>query len=954
MDTLRFFQRVLPSEGLYCIASFEGDNPAPRHGYFDSVEKLAQVALALNSRGQNTYYGISTFTEKRRKQEFVERTKVLAIDVDCGIGKNGKPKPFIDASEGAKALIAFVKDVGLPMPMIVSSGNGLHVYWILDTAVAPAQWKPLASALKAACLDKGFTPDIGVTGDSARILRPIGCVNPKGGKTAVLLRDADDVTYNQLWAVLEPFTHGSSYELPAQPTRNSTLLDNLAVKHEYQPANAERVVSGCQQIKWGAENQNDVSEPFWWKMMGIAAYCQEPVATAIAWSKDYEHFNESEVTTKIENWKNGATGPTLCEKFMLERPDGCKGCKFKDKIGSPARLGTQLAEVKSMAALVDPLATVVPVPKPFKRTTDGMKMVIDETDIDICKFDLYPVGYGKDEGLGYEVVRFMWNRPHVGWTELVMRQANLAQGSRDFSTTIADQGILLFNKSQTENFQMLLRSYMEELKQRRGLTNLYASMGWKSNYNEFVIGSSLIRRDSNGTITTEQVNLAQGVGKISEDMYGIKGELQEWVNFTRILDSADLKLHKFLIGFSFATPLLKVSGLKGLILSLYGKTGGGKTLGQYMMQSIWGNPDQLHFGGKFTQNSLFSRLSLHGNLPMTVDELTMLDREEAGDLIYWTSQGRDKARLNRSAEERATKEWATTMTVSTNESLHSMLYAGGHATDAKLARLLEFNVAPHPLFTKGSQVGRQIHAFLMNNYGTAGQEFVRHLMPLGVDGLKAMLDHAINEFPKKYGVSFSGDERFWEIGVVLADLGNQLAKEYGLIQYDYEDATEWALSELKSMKVSAATNRMDAFDALGEFINENMDATLTVMHTPGQKPMRDNNRPYIADILVRYDLFRRTYDGKFESGTVLVERTKLRKWLSTRGYDYKAFVQEFEVEGIIATPKSQKAYFGKDVGIKIPQCYVVGINLNHPRLLGILDDADQAVTDLTYGQLKAV
>jgi hypothetical protein len=954
MDTLRFFQRVLPSEGLYCIASFEGDNPAPRHGYFDSVEKLAQVALALNSRGQNTYYGISTFTEKRRKQEFVERTKVLAIDVDCGIGKNGKPKPFIDASEGAKALIAFVKDVGLPMPMIVSSGNGLHVYWILDAAVAPAQWKPLASALKAACLEKGFTPDIGVTGDSARILRPIGCVNPKGGKTAVLLRDAPDVTYNQLWAVLEPFTHGSSYELPAQPTRNNTLLDNLAVKHEYQPANAERVVSGCQQIKWGMENQNSVTEPFWWKMMGIAAYCQEPIATAIAWSKDYEHFNESEVTTKIENWKNGATGPTLCEKFMLERPDGCKGCKFKDKIGSPARLGTQLAEVKSVAALVDPLATVIPVPKPFKRTTDGMKMVIDETDIDVCKFDLYPVGYGKDEGLGYEVVRFMWNRPHVGWTELVMRQANLAQGSRDFSTTIADQGILLFNKSQTENFQMLLRSYMEELKQRRGLTNLYASMGWKSNYNEFVIGSSLIRRDSNGTITTEQVNLAQGVGKISEDMYGVKGDLQEWVNFTRILDSADLKLHKFLIGFSFATPLLKVSGLKGLILSLYGKTGGGKTLGQYMMQSVWGNPDRLHFGGKFTQNSLFSRLSLHGNLPMTVDELTMLDREEAGDLIYWTSQGRDKARLNRSAEERATKEWATTMTVSTNESLHSMLYAGGHATDAKLARLLEFNVAPHPLFTKGSQVGRQIHAFLMNNYGTVGQEFVRHLMPLGIDGLKAMLDHAINEFPKKYGVSFSGDERFWEIGVVLADLGNQLAKEYGLIQYDYEDATQWALGELKSMKVSAATNRMDAFDALGEFINENMDATLTVMHTPGQKPMRDNNRPYIADILVRYDLYRRTYDGKFESGTVLVERTKLRKWLSTRGYDYKAFVQEFETEGIIATPKSQKAYFGKDVGIKIPQCYVVGINLNHPRLLGILDDADQAVTDLTYGQLKAV
>jgi hypothetical protein len=124
MDTLSFFQRVLPSEGLYCIASFEGDNPAPRHGYFDSVEKLAQVAQALNDRGQNTYYAISTFTEKRRKQEFVERTKVLAIDVDCGIGKNGKAKPFADAKEGAQALVTFVKAVGQRATCLLDTDRG--------------------------------------------------------------------------------------------------------------------------------------------------------------------------------------------------------------------------------------------------------------------------------------------------------------------------------------------------------------------------------------------------------------------------------------------------------------------------------------------------------------------------------------------------------------------------------------------------------------------------------------------------------------------------------------------------------------------------------------------------------------------------------------------------------------------------------------------------------------
>ena len=955
MDTLSFLQRVLPTEGWYCVASFEGDNPKPRHGYFDSVDKLATVVTALNGRGMNTYYSISTFKEKRRLKENVQLTKVLAIDVDCGIGKNGKPKPFPNASEGAKALVAFVKATGLPMPMMVSSGNGIHVYWIFDEAVAPEQWNPLAHALKAACLKHNFTPDIGVTGDSARILRPVGCVNPFGGKTATFIRDTQDVSYAQLWTILEPYTAGSPYEPPERKQSTSKLLDALAVKHEYQPANPERIISGCQQIKWAVEHQDEVSEPMWYNLIGVAAFCNEPEQVAIEWSKNHPGFDQTATLNKLHHWKQGATGPTTCPKFETERPNGCKGCKFKDKIGSPARLGTQFAEVKSMAALVDPLAAEIPVPKPFKRTTDGMKLVIDDTDVDVCKFDIYPVGYGRDEGLGYEVVRFMWNRPHVGWTELALRQAHLADGSRDFPNAIADQGIVLFNKNQTGYFQMLLRSYMEELKQRRGLTNLYSSMGWKDNYNEFVIGNAVMRRNANGEVTSEQINLAASIGRVTEDMYASKGSLQEWVNFTNILQTGNLTLHKFLLGFSFGTPLLKISGLKGLILSLYGKTGGGKTLGQYMMQSIWGNPDLLHFGGKFTQNGLFSRLALHGNTPMTVDELTMMNNEEAGDLLYWTSQGRDKARLNRNSEERAIKEWATTLTASTNESLHSKLFAHGHATDAQLARLIEFNVHPHPLFIKNTQVGRQIHAFLMSNYGLAGPEFMKRIMAMGAPAVKGMLEHAIAEFPKKYGVQFSGEDRFIEAGLVLADLGNQLAKEWGLVLFDYEDATAWAVEEIKGMKSVAEGNKSDAFDTLGEFINEHMDRMVSVSHTDGQKPMRDNTRPYIDEVVIRYDFYRKNFTDPYHGGTVLIERTAIRKWLSRRGIDFKGFMREFEEEGIVATPKSQKAYFGKDIGLKIPQCYVVGVNLNHPRLQGILDDAaSQPIENLTHGQLKVV
>ena len=949
MDTLDFFRRVLPTEGLYCIVSFDKDHPAPRHGFFNSVEELAKVAQALDARGNTTYYAIASYKEKKRKQDLVSAIKVVALDIDCG-----ENKPYPTYKEGLVALGKFVAQFKLPKPVVVFSGGGLHVYWVLTEAVTTSVWKPLADAIKTLALNNDFFIDPAVTGDSARILRPVGTTNYKNGNKVKLLVDAEPVDIEDLRSLVSKYIEVPRAELTTRTGAGSSLLQSLAVRVEFAPARADKVASSCAQIQWAVENQEKVEEPLWYGLLGVAAYCEDPEQVVVDWSQNHPSFNKQTAITKMVQWKERATGPTTCKKFQDLNAGLCKGCKFKDKISSPAILGATYQEAESEAAKIDPIVSQVSLPRAFKRTTSGIVIKIDDNEVPVCSFDIYPVGYGKDESLGYEVVRYMWNRPHVGWTELILRQAHLVDNSSEFGTTIADQGIVLESASKTKIFQMLLRSYMDELKRMRGLTNLYASMGWKEGYDQFVLGNTLLRRMPDGTVTTEFVNLASSISKATDQMYGTSGSLDEWVKFTALLQKAGMVPHKFLLGFSFATPLLKMTGIKGLTLSIYGETGAGKTLGQLMMQSVWGNPDQLHFGGKFTQNSMFSRLSTHGNLPMTIDETTMMDANEVGDMLYWVTQGKDKARLSRTAEERASRDFQTTATLSTNKSIQSMLYAGGSASDAQLARLLEFYMPVNPVLAKGTAVGRQLYMFLMGNYGHAGVEFIKRVMEIGEDRIKAMVQHAIAEFPTRYGVEFSGDERFWEVGVVLSDLGNRLAKDFGLVQYDIEDATEWALSELVGVKKSAQANRIDAFDLIGEFINEHMDSTLTVMHTEGQKPMKDNTKPYIGEILARYDLYRKSFDGKFTSGTVMIERTKIRKWLSKRGIDFKGFLREFEVEGIIATPKSQKAYFGKDVGIKIPQCYVIGVNLNHPRLQGILDDAEQAVGDLSLGQIQAV
>ncbi len=947
MNTLEFLQRVLPTEGFYVTTVINKDGN--RQGFFDSVDELAKVCIRSDQTKNNTYYAISAFkTKGNRKQDNVRATKVVALDVDCG-----ENKPYPNWKEGLKALGKFLEEMKLPKPMVVFSGNGLHVYWVLTRELEPHKWKPLASAMKLAAAEKQFEIDAGLTTNSALVLRPVGTHNPKNGNEVKLLMDAEPVTPEVLSDVLSNYVQYSPGPNSRQP-RESSLLGNLAATQEYPPAVGTVVASKCQQIEWAVKNQKDVPEPLWYSLIGVAAFCVDPEETAIKWSEGHDAYSESVTRDKVIQWKDNATGPTTCDKFKSDRPNGCRGCKYAGKVGSPARLGIQYQEVAITTEAPDKVANLVPIPKPFKRTAQGIKMTIDDTDIDVCKFDIYPVGYGRDDHLDYEVVRYHWKRPHIGWTELKLRQAYLTDGSREFPTAIADQGIVLISKRQTEYFQLMLRSYMEELRQMRTMTNLYSTMGWKENNTHFVIGDTVISKVGDGSVKEEQVTLSAATNSVSGDMYGKKGSSEAWTKMTNMLEKAHMPSHMFALGVGFSAPLFNFTGLKGLTVSLYGPTGGGKTLAQYWIQSIYGNPDKLHFAAKFTQNTLFNRMGLYAHLPMTIDEVTMMQDKEVGDFCYWVSQGRDKARLSRTAVERDAKTWATPVVVSTNKSMQSKLIASGLDTDAQMARLLEVTVPAHELFTKNSTAGRNLYNFVTNNYGHVGHTFINKLLEIGADDIAAMIAEVTENFHKRYDAEFSGEERYWEQAIILSDLASKLASDWGLIDYDYTKGTEWVLNQIGAIRTVAAESKMDSFDILAAYLNDFADVAVTVMHTAGQKPVVDFQRLPRGEIRVRFDVFRKTMTDVFSSGTLMLDRTHFRKWLSMQGHDYKSFCGELKTEHIDATPKSKKCFLGKSTPIKLGQSYVVGVNLNHPRLQGILDDADVAAEDLLQGQLQMV
>lgn len=950
MDTITFFGKVLPSEGVYVSAQL-----TPRgmiHKFYDSVEDLTQAVQSISQRGGNVYYAVSSMQDNsERSQRNTHLTQTLFIDVDCG-----PDKPYPTWKEGLLALSQFISALQLPKPMIIHSGNGLHVYWILSEALAPAQWGPLGLALKAAAKAHGFEIDMSVPGDSARLLRPVGTINPKGGAEVRLLLDAPAVDADAMRAALSGFVVQTA--MPTHfgvPTRTSALSQALAVDAEFPDANPDAVASKCQQIAWGVENQAEVSEPFWYAMLGIAAYCIDSENTAVAWSSKHPDYDYTKTMRKMAHWKQSVTGPATCKKFMEERPAGCRGCKFAGKITAPTQIGAQFSTVEISEAAPDKVGASVPLPRSYKRTASGIKQTVDGTDIDICPFDIYPVGYGRDESLGYETVRYHWDRKHVGWQELTLRQAFLTDTRlREFTTAVADQGIVLKTEKQTASFQFMLRSYMDKLREMRAMTNLYNSMGWKDEYRQFVHGNALYRRHDDGTVSKENITLSTSSQRLGGELYGTSGSEQEWINFTSVLQAANMPAHMFALGFSLATPLIELTGLNGLTLSLCGQTGTGKTLGQLWQQSLWGDPQKLHFAAKFTMNSLYNRLGFYCNLPMTIDEATVVSDKEIGDFLYMVTQGRDKARLNRSAEERETKRWATGVTISTNIPWSTKLTAMNSATDAQLMRLLEVTVDPHPVFADGTSGGRKIFQFITTNYGWVGPRFIEYLLAMGPLAIKEMIDEAMNTFPQRYPAEFSGEERYWEIAIVLTDLALRIAKEQNWIKFDPAIAINWVLGQTGTIRQNIVSNKMDSFDILSEYLNDNTRLALTVMHTYGQQPAPLFQRMPQGEVRIRYDVRRNQPNGVFDHGTVTLDRTHFRSWLSSRNVDYRQITRDLESENILLPVKNNKAYLGKGTDIKTGQSYVVQINLCHPRLRGILDEADQAYDTQVLGQLKVV
>jgi hypothetical protein len=172
--TLDFLKLVLPPEGdhWYVAAVFSGGKV--KHLWHRDRRSLGSCLLEADRAGATAYYACGVYRARGagRTAKNSAGASSLWTDIDAGEGKQ-----YETATCAHNALVEFCHATGLPRPLCVCSGYGVHAYWPLLNVLDPDTWKKYSAGLAALFRKHGIKHER--TTDIASLLRPPGTHNRK-------------------------------------------------------------------------------------------------------------------------------------------------------------------------------------------------------------------------------------------------------------------------------------------------------------------------------------------------------------------------------------------------------------------------------------------------------------------------------------------------------------------------------------------------------------------------------------------------------------------------------------------------------------------------------------------------------------------------------------------------------------------------------------------------------
>ena len=920
MATIDLLDAVLPTEGWYAVVGIKGKSV--KQELVETREELDAIAEKYVEENRNVFFGCSKYkTGDNRRKENVLSIRSFWLDIDCGYGKEeinpltNHPFGYVDQPTGMAELRRFTDLIGLPKPVVVDSGRGLHVYWKLDEPITRQEWEPMAARLGELCIIHNFYVDASVF-EPSRVLRIPGTFNFKEAEPLEVnfLFDGESIPASDMRKLLgvKAIVPRLDFNFaPSEPNEltlaamGSTVqkFKNIMVRGEH----------GCQQLNYAFTNQADIPEPLWWSALTVANECLDRQKAIHMMSSQHPDYDP--VATERKAGQGGEQGgPHRCATFDKHNPGGCNGCKWKGKIAGPIALSKEVVEeeieeVEEGEVDNTPVEPKIPkYPAPYKNGPNNaiyLDVSKDEAE-PVCVYEhpLYVVKRMTDPNDG-EVALMRLHLPHDGIKEFTVPLAVIAVKD-ELRKYLAKQGVA-GTIAQMNHLATYVLTYVKNLQYKRRAEVMRTQFGWAENNSKFIIGDREISKD--GVYGSPSSSTTKALAALMQPV----GSYELWREAFNMYARPGLEPHAFAALTAFGAPLFKFTGLKGAILNVIYKHGGsGKSTTLFMCNSVYGNPEPLCSLPKDTVNAKMMRLGILNNLPYAVDEITSITAEDFSDLAYSMSQGRGKDRMKGSTNELRDNSttWQTMSLASSNASFYEKLGNSKSGANAEMLRLFEYEIAPSDVIST-EEGKRMFDHQLKNNYGHAGEIYATWL----VNNLEEAVRSIINIQAKiDKELRLTPPERFWSAAAACNITGGLIAKNLGLHDYDMKAIYAWVTKTIMGMREEIKPPSDDITSVVGDYINRHMQSILVV------KADKDNRTTVASlptleprgELLIRYEP-----DTKI---MYLVTR-EFKADCIDRQINYKDTLHQLKLKGVFAGTMNKR--MSKGMKITSPAVHVL-------------------------------
>jgi len=769
----------------------------------------------LDKNKFNIYHSCAVFNTSKRTQANVKNLKAIWLDLDLN---KVTDKQKFSTVESLLAQILKLKNAPLfGNSWIVFSGHGYHFYWIFEEALTPDEWKRYANYLKNLCLDFGIQGvDFSVISDSARILRVFDTFNLKTEPIKVELKKSGKLLAkfdvpNIADKTTSKATSKVSYS--KEDLEANEFIQNL----NYIESDASLIAEKCSVIKEFKENGWDSSEPIWYAALAVVLRCKDGEHLAHEFSSKSPRYDETETSQKIAQLKEKNIGPSLCETFIAN--GCCVNCPYVKKIKSPIQLGIDVKPIENACDdavdekeknRIKEFISLAPS-KNWKIGKEGIYRIIDDIPVLVSTIPFFIVDLICEDAGDTTIVTAVIKSFRDKKVDTFKLPLKFIGDEKKLLCEFNSRRIFPSSKKHLKDYLSSYALNLNHVKPQQAIN----ALGWQGD-DMFVFNSS----GDAVTVSGDHINCV-----LDRKMYGFaqgyekKGRLSNWAKIMEFYNSDDKFLpHLFSLLCSLGTPLLPLTSAKGFMLSLQGRSGTGKTLAHKVAMSCWGNPEIAGLLGTYdTHKAMLGRLGVAKNLPLRLDEATLLKPQQLTGLIFEIVNGRGRARATIDGSlSNTASDWQTLTLVTTNKPI--LEQDVNTVSEAERCRILEISVdMPLDMMV----IGKKIGSIIEGNYGVIAKPFVEYVVQ-NKDRLEDDILDLSNEFQKFVEL----DKRFWVTCGAVAFVAAKIALELKLLSFDYDRCYNWFVQILKDQKTinKEALTMSRGFETKEEFIHALYDS----------------------------------------------------------------------------------------------------------------------------------